>query len=146
MKIDPARSILVPTAHDEPAIKLRHVPELFRLAEAIAYNTDVERRFLKSTFEIATAGGDVGCGVDLLQNRPRPARARRPSGGQRRRELARQRRGTAATCAARRALPPPPSAAGAGRLYGGRIDPGKGCEELLEYFNGKERAGGDATW
>ena len=30
-------------------------------------------------------------------------------------------------------------------LYGGRIDAGKGCEELLEYFTSYKRAGGDAT-
>ena len=73
LQIDPSRSILVPTAHDEPAIKLRLYRDLFRKAKAIAYNTDVERRFLNSTFDIrATAEATVGCGVDLPQNRPHP--------------------------------------------------------------------------
>ena len=30
-------------------------------------------------------------------------------------------------------------------LYGGRIDAGKGCEELLEYFTSYKELGGDAA-
>jgi len=68
LKVAPARSILVPTAHDEPAIHLGIYQEMFGLPAAIAYNTEVERRFLTGEFAItAVAEETVGCGVDLPQ-------------------------------------------------------------------------------
>ena len=56
----------MPTAHDEPAIHLGIYKDVFSLPAAIAYNTEVERRFLTTHFSIrAVAEETVGCGVDL---------------------------------------------------------------------------------
>src|SRR5687768_17789709 len=51
-KVAPHKSILVSTAHDEPAIHLEIYRELFSLPAGLAYNTDVERRFLTTHFSI----------------------------------------------------------------------------------------------
>ena len=51
-RIAPHKTILVPTAHDEPAIHLGIYKDLFSAPAAIAYNTDVERRFLTTHFSI----------------------------------------------------------------------------------------------
>jgi glycosyltransferase involved in cell wall biosynthesis len=182
MKIAPARSILVPTAHDEPAIRLRMYQELFKTAKAFAYNTDVERRFLNRTFDIhAIAEETIGCGVDLPQARPYPRAVDELAtvGGGRDRD--RHHRGGGrgrGDQAAETARPTPgedePEAdttddpeSGTGNrkvmrgrgevfrrrhrlygpilLYGGRIDPGKGCEELFQYFHAYVKDGGNAT-
>ena len=67
LQIAAERSILAPTAHNEPAIHLGIYKELFQRPKAIAFNTEVEKAFLKATFDIrAVAEETVGCGVDLL--------------------------------------------------------------------------------
>ena len=76
LAVAPSRSILVPTAHDEPAIHLDLYQDVFRLPAGLAYNTDAERAFLTSTFGIrAVTEETVGCGVDLSpqaeEERPR---------------------------------------------------------------------------
>ena len=82
-RVAPHKSILVPTAHDEPAIHLDIYKELFSLPAGLAYNTEVERRFLTTHFSIrAVEEETVGCGVDLpaahpaLRNRPATERTR----------------------------------------------------------------------
>jgi glycosyltransferase involved in cell wall biosynthesis len=171
MKVNPAKSILVPTAHDEPAIRLRIYKELFASARAIAFNTDSERRFLNSMFELRPDVEEtVGCGVDLPQSRPHgrqstadDAAVSTRGGRDDRRESVGREAGPDDDAAGAGDDPEPGSGnrrvlRGRGQifrrrhrlydpilLYGGRIDPGKGCEELFQYFNGFVKSGGDGT-
>ena len=64
LRVAPDRSILVPTAHDEPAIRLGVYRDVFASPAGIAYNTPVERGFLNRLFSINTKVEEtVGCGV-----------------------------------------------------------------------------------
>ena len=144
-RIAPQKSILVPTAHDEPAIHLEIYRELFSTPAGIAYNTDAERRFLTTHFSMrAVEEETVGCGVDLpqAQQYPRdradgpPEEAEEDADSPTFRPHLAQR----GTMFRRRHRLHGPIA-----LYGGRIDPGKGCEELIEYFSAYVGGGGDAS-
>ena len=148
LRVDPARSILVPTAHDEPAIRLGLYREVFSLPAGIAYNTNVERGFLKQLFSIgATIEETVGCGVELppsrLHDLPTGAPETPPSPAVSSTEtyaLERDDSDDSGAVFRRRHRLYGPFA-----LYGGRIDPGKGCEELLDYFNSYAESDGDAS-
>jgi glycosyltransferase involved in cell wall biosynthesis len=146
MKIAPHKSILVPTAHDEPAIHLDIYRELLSLPAAIAYNTEVERRFLTTHFSIrAIAEETVGCGVDLPQTQEHPrdgegGRLPEPDPSDEGSPTWRPHLASRGTVFRRRHRLHGPIL-----LYGGRIDPGKGCEELIEYFGSYVKEGGDAT-
>ena len=139
--VAPSKSLLVPTAHDEPAIKLGIYRDVFSSAAGLVWNTDVERRFVSSMFHLRAMVEDVvGCGVDLpdieaLDGAPTPSDA--PPDG--REPLPPHLEGPANAFKRRHRIHGPFA------LYGGRIDPGKGCEELLEYFQAFIRDGGDAT-
>ena len=141
----------MPTAHDEPAIQLGLYKDVFTLPAAIAYNTEVERRFLTTHFSIrALAEETIGCGVDLLHGRQEAAREESGDAGpldeldladakDDDQPLPQHISGRGAMFRRRHRL------YGSFALYGGRIDPGKGCEELIEYFSTYVHAGGDAS-
>ena len=153
-KIAPQKSILVPTAHDEPAIHLEIYKELFSLPAGLAYNTEVERRFLTTHFSIrAIEEETIGCGVDLPQAQeyprehtpPRQPDADEPTADEQAAEddaspTFRPHLAQRGSMFRRRHRLHGPIA-----LYGGRIDPGKGCEELIEYFSTYVQEGGDAS-
>jgi len=141
IKVAPAKTLLVPTAHDEPAIRLGIYKEVFGAAAGFAWNTETERKFVNSQFHLRAAVEDVvGCGVDLPEGEaiaegfepPAPP----PDG---REPLAPHLEGPANAFRRRHRIHEP------FLLYGGRIDPGKGCEELLEYFQTYVKDGGEAS-
>jgi glycosyltransferase involved in cell wall biosynthesis len=154
LKIAPSRSILVPAAHDEPAIHLSIYEAVFGLPKAVAYDTDAERRLLTSQFPIPAAIQEViGCGVDLPQHHAYPrqgvvasdvttagdgetAREDDPGAGRPFRSHLTSR---GAMFRRRHRLHGPFV------LFGGRIEAGKGCEELVEYFDTYVQQGGEAS-
>ena len=159
LQIDPARSILVPAAHDEPPIYLDIYKDVFRRPKAIGFLSEPERRFVAQTFNRnAVIEETMGCGVDLPPHHayPRPTGQSGLSGEQSQgtEPAAVESDEPAAGDSGR--FPSHVSSRGASfkrrhrihgsfALYGGRIDPGKGCEELIEYFSSYVAAEGDAS-
>jgi glycosyltransferase involved in cell wall biosynthesis len=157
LAVNPGKSVLVATAHDEPAIKLELFKDVFSSPAAICYLTDSERRLVHDLFSDRPLIEEVvGVGVDMPQAERYP-RLPVPADD-----------GTAARVSDEES---DAADAGAGpraegqsyltsrgvvfrrrhrlygpmALYGGRIDPGKGCEELIEYFSSYVKDGGEAT-
>lgn len=65
-RVPALRRVLVPTAHDEPPIRLRLYRRVFSLPAAIAFNTDVERDFILREFDVKAPVLDViGTGIEL---------------------------------------------------------------------------------
>ncbi len=169
LQVDPKRSILVPTAHDEPAIGLELYREVFRSPAGVAFNTGVERAFLRARFGMRPKTEQiVGCGVDLPARfldgddaegddsasppGPSPSVAEKVLAGDDDADAgfgnaapevingnSDGQRAPAALFRRRHRLYEPFA------LYGGRIDPGKGCEELIEHFGAYADARGDAS-
>jgi len=105
LKAVSGRRVLVPTAHDEPALKLGLMKDVFRLPQAFVFNTEPEKRMLGRYFSFEGKYQDtVGVGVDIPE--------RLDVAGFRRRY------GIYAPFI----------------LYAGRIEAGKGCQELIDHF------------
>lgn len=96
---------LVPTAHDEPAIRLGIMREVFERPDAFMFNTESEKTMLNRYFSFTGKYQEtVGVGVDLPGD-INPNAFRKTHG-----------------------IDSPYI------LYAGRIEPGKGCSELFDYF------------
>jgi glycosyltransferase involved in cell wall biosynthesis len=106
LRAAPERSVLVPTTHDEPPLRFSIFREVFAAPRALAFLTPPEEALVRSRFELADRPAEVtGIGVDMPEEAP-------DVGGFRRRNGLRE-----------------PYA-----VYAGRIDAGKGCDQMLAGF------------
>jgi glycosyltransferase involved in cell wall biosynthesis len=109
----PERAVLVPTAHDEPALRLSAYRRLFHAPRAFAFNSAEERRLVHRTFRNERIPSDVvGVGVDVPAERD-AARFRARFGIE-----------------------------GPYLLYLGRIVESKGCATLFDHFLRWQRSRG----
>jgi glycosyltransferase involved in cell wall biosynthesis len=112
LRLVPDKSLLVPTAHDEPSIYFDLYKALFHSPRAILYNTEEERAFVHALFGNHYIPNEVaGVGVQIPAHHDP--------------EDFRRRYGVTKPYV----------------LYVGRIVSSKGCQELLDYFTHFNRDG-----
>jgi glycosyltransferase involved in cell wall biosynthesis len=109
LQIAPEKSVLVPTAHDEPAIKLAIFQSVFQNPYALIFNTPAEKEFADSVFQLKQKLQVAGVGIEIPRHVDRGIFKRKQ-----------------------------------GMIedyfyYGGRIDAGKGCAELVEFYLKKKK-------
>ena len=109
LRIAPHKSALVPTAHDEPAIRLRIFEDVFTKPYALIFNTEAECEFAKSIFPLKQHLQVAGVGIEP------PARINN--------RIFKRRQGLIEDYF----------------YYGGRIDAGKGCQELIDFYLKKKQ-------
>ena len=99
------KSILLPTAHQEPPIFLEIYQQVFSSPVGIIFNTSPEAEFVQKNFPLkGTFSATIGTGIEIPEKLPV-------------KQLIQKHRLTKPYI-----------------LYAGRIEPGKGCQELCHYF------------
>jgi len=98
------KALLVPTAHDEPPIYLSIFKSLFKNPRRFIYNTEEEKNFVISQFQVANIPSDVvGVGIDTPDKIDAVSFVQKYTVDN-------------------------------FIIYVGRIDESKGCKELFDYF------------
>lgn len=111
LKAVPEHSILVPTTHDEPALRLGIFREVFALPKALAFLTPPEEALVRARFEVGKRPALVA-GIGIDDGPPPDVEAFK---------IRHDVRGPYA-------------------LYAGRIDAGKGCAEMIAFYDEYRRA------
>lgn len=98
------KALLVPTAHDEPPIYLSIFNSLFKYPRRFIYNTEEEKSFVISQFQVSNIPSDVvGVGIDIPDNIDATSFTKKYNLDD-------------------------------FVIFVGRVDESKGCQELFDYF------------
>jgi glycosyltransferase involved in cell wall biosynthesis len=106
LQVAPEKSVLVPTAHDEPPLRLGIYREMFQLPSSFVFNTEAEEVLVLERFPVHKKMREtIGMGMELLDLPDLHSFKKKHD------------------------IP------GRYLLYAGRIDAGKGLEELFRFFD-----------
>jgi len=147
----PERSVIVPYLRLDPVLRFSIWHEVLGSARGVAYLSATERRLIRAFLRPFPATEEiVGVGVDMQAQDTYPRHQQDPAD-------------TLSEDDDDGAAPPDPAPApeylagrgipfrrrhrlyGSFALYGGRVEPDNGCEEMLEYFDSFAAANGDSA-
>jgi glycosyltransferase involved in cell wall biosynthesis len=146
----PERTIIFPYLQLQPALRFDVFAETLASVRGVGLVSDAERRLLRSYIHTAVHHEElVGIGIDPSPEQSYPRHQQDPADVVEDEESV----GGAADAAARdsylasRGVPfrRRHRLYGPFALYGGRVEPGNGCEEMLEYFDAYAAADGDTA-
>jgi glycosyltransferase involved in cell wall biosynthesis len=144
----PDRSIVFPHVQLHPVLRFSLWPEVLNAARGIGYASASERRVVRGFLRIFHPSEDViGVGVETPAQQTYPRHQQDPADTVQTEEADETMEGDAPEYLAGRGIPfrRRHRLYGAFALYGGRIEPDNGCEEMLDYFDTFHGANGDTT-
>ena len=150
LPVAPERSVLFPYLQLQPALRLGLWPELLRSARGVGYFAAAERKLARRYLGVSPPGEEiVGIGVDSAPQQSYPRHQQDPAdnpvsedaGGEDEEDA------SPADYLAGRGIPfrRRHRLYGPFVMYGGRVEPDNGCEEMLEYFDSFSASDGDTA-
>jgi glycosyltransferase involved in cell wall biosynthesis len=147
--VAPERSILFPYLQLHPALRFGLWSDVLASARAIGYVSGAERTVARAYLKhSATAEEVVGIGVDMPQQQSYPKHQQDPADNPASEDEApAESEGAAAEYLTGRGIPfrRRHRLYGPFAMYGGRVEPDNGCEEMLEYFDSYSANDGDTA-
>jgi glycosyltransferase involved in cell wall biosynthesis len=147
----PDRSIVFPHLQLDPALRFSLWHEVLGAAKAVGYSSAIERRLMRSYLRETPAVEEVvGMGVDTPSQQTYPRHQQDPADApptEDEEETAPPDASDVPEYLAGRGVPfrRRHRLYGAIALYGGRVEPDNGCEEMLEYFDSYAATDGDTA-